>query len=76
LGVILYILLCGYLPFSGKTVPDIFNKILDGKYSMDQKEWKSVSDEAKDLVSSMMEVNIKKRLTAQQCLAVSFTALK
>ena len=73
LGVILYILLCGYLPFSGAKVNDVFLKIQEGKYSMEQKEWDKVSDEGKDLVRSMLQVNVKKRLTAQKCLSVSLS---
>jgi len=47
---------------------DIFAKISEGKYSMKHKEWDSVSDEAKDLVTKMLEMNPKKRLSAQKCL--------
>jgi len=71
LGVILYILLWGYLPFSGNELPEIFDKIQEGKYSMKQKEWDSVSAEAKDLVSKMLETNPKKRFSAQKWLQVS-----
>jgi calcium-dependent protein kinase len=82
LGVILYILMCGYLPFSGSDIGEIFTKIKEGKllyskclfiigkYSMHQKEWEKVSKEGKDLVKKMLEVNPKKRLTAQKCLQV------
>jgi calcium-dependent protein kinase len=33
-GVIMYILMCGYLPFSGDNARDVFDKILAGKFSM------------------------------------------
>ena len=59
LGVILYILLCGYLPFMGATPTEIFDKISEGKYSMKQKEWNKVCNEAKDLVKKMLETNPK-----------------
>lgn len=49
-GVLLYVMLSGYLPFSGSTTEDVYKKIEAGKYSMEQKEWKQVSKEAKDLV--------------------------
>lgn len=68
LGVILYILLSGYLPFSGGTVAEIFEKVSKGEYTFTQKEWKQVSPEAIDLVKCMLQVNTKKRLSAAQWL--------
>lgn len=53
-GVILYILLCGVPPFNGKTDGLIADKIREGKYSLEGKEWVGVSDTAKDLIRKMM----------------------
>ncbi len=36
-GVILYILLCGYPPFSGRTEEEIMRKIKLGKYDFNRK---------------------------------------
>lgn len=68
LGVIMYILLSGYLPFGGSNAADVFDKVTKGEYSFTQKEWKKVSDEGKDLISHMLQVDTKKRYTAEQCL--------
>jgi calcium-dependent protein kinase len=38
LGVIMYILLSGYLPFGGTGAGEIFEKVLKGKISFGQKE--------------------------------------
>ena len=54
LGVIMYILLSGYLPFSGNTTNDVFQKIKDAKVEFKQKEWVSVSKEAKDLIRRLI----------------------
>jgi len=35
LGVIMYILLSGYLPFSGSTAPEVFEKVKKGQFSFD-----------------------------------------
>jgi len=35
IGVILYILLCGYPPFGGKSEEDILNKVKSGKFKFD-----------------------------------------
>jgi calcium-dependent protein kinase len=54
LGVIMYILLSGYLPFGGTGAAAVFEKVLEGKISFSQKEWKKVSDEAIDLIKNML----------------------
>lgn len=36
-GVILYILLCGYPPFTGKTEKEIMKKVSEGKFEFDGK---------------------------------------
>ncbi|GIQ92381.1 hypothetical protein KIPB_016122, partial [Kipferlia bialata] len=33
-GVILFALLCGYLPFEEKTTPALYQKIMAGKYTL------------------------------------------
>jgi calcium-dependent protein kinase len=67
-GVIMYILLCGYPPFNGETDNEILNKIKTGKYVFPEEEWDNISDEAKDLISKMLEFNPGNRLSASDCL--------
>jgi calcium-dependent protein kinase len=64
IGVILYVLLCGYTPFQGKDIEEIFNSIRKGEVHFDYEEFESVSEEAKDLVKKMLQVDTEKRLTA------------
>lgn len=40
LGVIMYILLSGYLPFAGDKANEVFEKVKTASYSFEQKEWK------------------------------------
>ena len=67
-GVILYILLCGSPPFYGKNEKEIFSKILSGNFSFRHKIWNKISNEAKNLVKRMLEINPDKRLSARDAL--------
>lgn len=42
-GVILYIMLCGYPPFNGRTDDEIYQKIMKGDYQFKEKDWFSAS---------------------------------
>lgn len=70
LGVIFYILLCGYPPFhSDKGQHDLFKKIKAARYQFDSPDWDDISDEAKDLISHILVPNPQKRYTAAQILS-------
>jgi len=64
LGVILYILLCGYPPFYADTHPRLYQVIQTGKFSFDEEDWANISDEAKDLIVKLLEMDPEKRITA------------
>lgn len=64
LGVVLYILLCGYFPFSAKDERSLFRLIKRGKVVFDPAEWGAIGDDAKDLVRRCLTVDPKKRITA------------
>lgn len=57
IGVILYILLSGKPPFDGKSDNEITQRVLAGKYSMSDPIWEEISDSAKRLIHSMLNVN-------------------
>jgi len=67
-GVIIYILLCGYPPFYADNAPALFKKIMDVKYDFDDPSWDEISDAAKNLIRNLLVKDPKKRYTAQQCL--------
>ena len=67
-GVILYILLSGEPPFNGENDSIIYSKIIKEKFSFPSKNWKNVSEDAKDLISHML-VPEAQRYTAEQVLA-------
>lgn len=68
IGVILYVLLSGYLPFYGNTQEELFDKILTASFSFNNKCWNDISDQAKDLVSKMLTLAPEDRPPAEECL--------
>ena len=66
-GVILYIMLCGYPPFDGDTENDILKAISKKKFSFPEEEWKTVSDDAKDLIKHII-CDPDKRYNAEMIL--------
>ena len=67
-GVILYILLSGEPPFNGENDSAIYSKIVKEKFSFPAKNWKNISNDAKDLISHML-VPEAERYNAAQVLA-------
>jgi calcium-dependent protein kinase len=67
-GVIMYILLSGKAPFSGKSDSIILEKIKLGKYNMQIKQFDCVTLEAKELITALLQKNPSKRLTAAKAL--------
>lgn len=64
IGVILYILLCGYPPFNGANDDQIIKRVKQGKYRTDDEEWANISPEAIDLVNRLLTYNPNERITA------------
>lgn len=77
LGVILYIMLCGYPPFYSEVPSQLFSrsmelKILRGEYDFPDREWSRVSSEAKTIVSRLLHVDPVERLTVEELLNSSW----
>jgi calcium-dependent protein kinase len=53
-GVILYIMLCGKPPFYSKDENELRHKICEMKYDFNFQEFQNVSEEAKDLIKSIL----------------------
>ncbi|KAG7471215.1 hypothetical protein MATL_G00122120 [Megalops atlanticus] len=69
-GVITYILLCGFPPFRGSSDDQeaLFDQILMGQLDFPLPYWDNVSDSAKELITSMLQVEVDQRYTALQVL--------
>lgn len=73
-GVVLYVLLTGRLPFTGRTHAELFAQIGEGRWSMEGPEWAAVSDAAKEAVACMLVADSMRRLTAAEVLRLPFIA--
>eukprot|EP01127_Copromyxa_protea_P004764 TRINITY_DN1458_c0_g1_i2.p1 TRINITY_DN1458_c0_g1~~TRINITY_DN1458_c0_g1_i2.p1 ORF type:complete len:286 (-),score=64.71 TRINITY_DN1458_c0_g1_i2:117-974(-) len=71
-GVILYILLSGRLPFSGDDDDELFRSIMEGDLVWKSPQFDTVSDDAKDLISNLIVVDPEARFTAKQALEHKF----
>jgi len=67
LGVIIFILLSGYMPFSGSEENQI-KHISEGTYKMKPERWDSISTKAREFTTSLLRVDPAKRLTAEKAL--------
>ncbi|XP_051499476.1 maternal embryonic leucine zipper kinase isoform X2 [Apus apus] len=65
MGVLLYALLCGFLPFDDDNVMAVYRKIMRGKYSIPK--WLSPSSTL--LLNQMLQVDPKKRITVKHLLS-------
>jgi calcium-dependent protein kinase len=67
LGVVAYILIGGKMPFYG---PDwkMQQQILRGSYLMEGERWAHISNECKDFIRSLLQVDPSRRLSAQGAL--------
>jgi len=68
LGVILYILLCGFPPFYHEKTAALYKQIKKGQFSFPDPYWTDISSGAKDLVNGLLTVDPQKRLTAKDLL--------
>ncbi|XP_041808784.1 calcium/calmodulin-dependent protein kinase type 1D-like [Chelmon rostratus] len=68
IGVITYILLCGYPPFFEENETRLFSKIMRAEYAFHSPFWDNISESAKDFIRNMMEKNPTKRFLTEQAL--------
>jgi len=67
-GVIMYVMLCGYPPFFGETDAEVLAKVRLGNFSFNAADWKNVSEDAKNLIRMLLKMNPRDRYTAEQAL--------
>uniref|UniRef100_A0A0N4WBH4 non-specific serine/threonine protein kinase n=1 Tax=Haemonchus placei TaxID=6290 RepID=A0A0N4WBH4_HAEPC len=71
-GVVMYILLCGYPPFFSQNglpmSPGMKAKIKSGQYTFPSPEWDCVSEAAKDLIKKLLKTDAAERITIEQTM--------
>ena len=68
IGVITYILLCGYQPFYDENDYILASQIIGGQVEFDSPYWDEISEEAKDFILKLMCVDVSKRLSCEKAL--------
>lgn len=69
LGIILYTLGCGVLPFRAKSLEDLHLKIIKAQIDFPEGKESNLSEDYKDLVRGLIKTNSKDRLTIPQVLS-------
>jgi serine/threonine protein kinase len=69
LGVILYVMTQGSLPFDSPKVPTLLKLIIDGAFSY----YNPVNNSIKDLINSMIEKDLSKRLRLEEVINHPFS---
>lgn len=73
-GVIMYVLVSGYPPFYGKTLKSLLQRVLNCKYDFNPtgeekpNPFDDVSDEVKQIITELLVLDPKERLSATQLL--------
>lgn len=74
-GVVLYVMLSGRMPFYGHSDVQCLRRTAVGEYSFPDREWSNVSEDAKSLVKSLLQIRPETRLTAGAALQHRWLAL-
>ena len=84
LGVVIYVMLCGYPPFYGRCdnencgwdqgeacddcQENLFHRIQRGEFDFPEEDWSEISESAKDLIRHLLVKDVTKRFTADEVL--------
>jgi serine/threonine protein kinase len=65
LGILAYVLLCGYPPFWGESQSELFRKIIDCNYAFNRDDWADVSDTGLNFVAKLLVRQAPSRMSAR-----------
>lgn len=66
MGVVLYILLSGKVPFPGRNELEIISNVVKGEFHFNHDAFKTVSPECKDLINHLLVKDVNKRYSAEE----------
>eukprot|EP00752_Nemacystus_decipiens_P008847 g7895.t1 len=66
IGVIAYLLLCGYPPFGGNSTAELKEQIQHGTYQFHHDAWSSISGKAKNFIKRLLVRNPQERMSAAE----------
>lgn len=67
-GVIMYVLLCGQPPFTGRTDAEVMQAVKRGNYAFQGQIWERTSEEAKDMIRKQLKYQPQERWSAGKAL--------
>ncbi|KAG0167751.1 hypothetical protein DFQ28_005712 [Apophysomyces sp. BC1034] len=68
IGVITYVLLCGYQPFQAEDQVELFDEITHARFEFHERYWRNISQDAKDFIRRLLTLDSEKRPTASEAL--------
>ncbi|CAM9143785.1 unnamed protein product [Ectocarpus sp. 12 AP-2014] len=66
IGVIAYLLLCGYPPFGGSSTAELKEQIQHGTYQFHHEAWSDISGKAKNFIKRLLVRNPQERMSAAE----------
>jgi calcium-dependent protein kinase len=75
LGVLMYVMLSGDLPFYDEKLAEVYKKLNNGEYHFSKPCWNEVSVTAKNLINGLLTVDPTQRLSAKDALKHEWFAL-
>jgi calcium-dependent protein kinase len=68
MGVVLYIMLSGKVPFPGRTEPEIIYNVIKGEFHFDYSAFKTISEECKNFIRRCLVREYEKRYSATEAI--------
>lgn len=68
MGVVMYIMLSGKVPFPGRNELEIINNVIKGEFHFNHDAFTNASAESKDLIKHLLVMDVSLRYTADQAI--------